>query len=72
MSTYVSKAVNPKTNKIQEAWFIDDYFGHHWYGVAFRKDGKDAVFSAEKIVYSDHDIYKIEDVEIPKEMKEAQ
>lgn len=42
MSTYVDSAVNPKTGKYQKALFIDDYFGSHRYGVAFKNDGGDA------------------------------
>jgi hypothetical protein len=27
MSTFVDKAINPKTRQTQEAWFIDDFYG---------------------------------------------
>ncbi len=49
MSNYKGKAINPKTKKIEDAIFLDDYFGGHKYGVQFM-DGKDAV------------IYPIEDI----------
>ena len=65
MSTYVDKAINPKTLKIQDAWFIDDFYGQHQYGVAFRKDGGDAVFSADKIVRDEYDIYPVFQVDQP-------
>lgn len=42
MSTYVDKAINPKTSKPQLALFIDDYYGSHQYGVGFKNDGTDA------------------------------
>lgn len=41
MSTFVSRAINPQTKKIQSAIFVDDFNGSHQYGVAFRKDGLD-------------------------------
>ncbi len=66
MSTYVNKAINPKTMKIQEAWFIDDFYGQHQYGVAFRKDGDNAVFNTNKIERDEYDIYPIFQVEVPK------
>lgn len=39
MSTFVDKAINPKTEKVQSAIFIDDFYGRHRYGVTFKKDG---------------------------------
>ena len=66
MSTYVNKAINPKTMKIQEAWFIDDFYGQHQYGVAFRKDCGDAVFSSDKIERDEYDIYPVSQVDLPK------
>jgi hypothetical protein len=42
MSTYVDKAINPKTNEPQLALFVDDYFGSHRYGIGFKDDGTDA------------------------------
>ena len=42
MSTYVDKAINPKTNEPQLALFVDDYYGSHRYGVGFKDDGTDA------------------------------
>jgi hypothetical protein len=39
MSNYIQKAYNPKTGKIEDASYIDDYFGKHQYGVAF-PDGR--------------------------------
>ena len=38
MSSYVGLAFNPKSKKIEEATFLDDFFGRHVYGVRF-KDG---------------------------------
>jgi hypothetical protein len=63
MSTFVDKATNPKTKKIQEAWFIDDFYGQHQYAIAFRKDGEDVVFSADKIKLNKYDVYPIYEVE---------
>ena len=39
MSNFKSKAINPITKKIEEATFLDDYYGEHKYGVKFN-DGK--------------------------------
>src|SRR3990167_305886 len=38
MSNFIAKAKHPKTGKIEDAEWLDDYFGHHEYGVRF-KDG---------------------------------
>ena len=62
MSTYISDAINPKTKKKQIALFIDDYFGHHQYAVAFRKDGKDSEIMDE-VSKETHEIYRKEEVE---------
>lgn len=35
MSSYTGYAVNPRTNQVEEACFLDDYFGRHRYGVRF-------------------------------------
>jgi hypothetical protein len=51
MSSYFGSAINPKTGKMEPCTFIDDYFGKHKYGVRFEGT----------------QIYKIEDVKIPKE-----
>lgn len=65
MSTYADKAINPKTMKIQETWFIDDFYGQHQYGVAFGKDGREAVFNADKIEIDEYDIYPVFQVDLP-------
>lgn len=66
MSTYVDKAINPRTKKIQEAWFIDDFYGQHEYAVAFRKDGTHAVFDSGKIELTNYDSYPISQIKLPK------
>jgi hypothetical protein len=35
MSTYTAEAINPRTGKMEQATFIDDYFGRRRYGVRF-------------------------------------
>lgn len=54
MSTYISAAYNPKTDKLEECLMVDDYFGRHNYGVLFKGDDrlyepKDVKFSESKI-----------------------
>ena len=39
MSNFIEKAVNPITLKIEDAVFMDDYYGGHKYGIKFL-DGK--------------------------------
>lgn len=39
MSTYRDLARNPATGRIEDALWIDDYFGRHQYGVEF-SDGR--------------------------------
>lgn len=43
MSNYTAPAIHPETGVIQDALWIDDYYGPHRYGVRF-DDGK--VFDA--------------------------
>ena len=63
MSTYVDKAINPKTDKPQLALFIDDYYGSHRYGVGFKNDGTDA--SLYDIKHEDsYIIYSIEEIRV--------
>lgn len=44
MSSYYRDAIHPETGKTEKAMWIDDYFGHYYYGVKF-SDGK--VFRSE-------------------------
>ena len=46
MSSYISKAKNPKTEKIEDAQFLDNYYGSREYGVRF---GDGNVFSISEI-----------------------
>lgn len=39
MSNYTAPAIHPETGVIQDAEWIDDYYGPHRYGVRF-SDGK--------------------------------
>lgn len=41
MSNYHGTAVNPATGKIEQAEFLDDWFGRHKYGVRFGGRGGD-------------------------------
>lgn len=45
MSCYYKKTKHPVTGKWEMAEWLDDYFGHHIYGVKF-KDG--TVYNAEE------------------------
>lgn len=62
MSTYISDVKNPKTGKLQSATFIDNYYDHRRYAVAFRKDGEDSNIQDE-ISADTHDIYPVEEIE---------
>ena len=39
MSSYIKTTVNPDTHAIEEAEWLDDYFGSHEYGVRFPSTG---------------------------------
>lgn len=39
MSSYIKPTVHPETNQIEQAEWLDDYFGNHNYGVRFPSDG---------------------------------
>lgn len=60
MSTYKGKIKHPVTGEIVEAWFIDDYFGNHNYGV--RPIDNDE--RGEEIIIPGKKVYKIEMVKI--------
>ena len=55
MSSYISKAKNPKTEKIEDAQFLDDFYGLHKYGVRF----------------DDGNVYPISEIEIPVLLREG-
>ena len=38
MSSYRRQTKNPKTGNWEEAFWVDDYFGRHQYGVLFPSD----------------------------------
>ena len=40
MSTYSKITRHPQTGQYESATWIDDYFGHHVYGVLFESDDK--------------------------------
>ena len=46
MSNYYEKAIHPKTGIEETAEYLDDYFGHHQYGIRF-SDGQ--VFTLAEI-----------------------
>lgn len=50
MSSYLRKTKHPTTGEWQTAWWLDDYFAHHEYGVKF-PDG--SVFRPEGLETSD-------------------
>lgn len=39
MSSFIARAVNPKTKVVEDAEFIDDHFGARIYGVRFKDGG---------------------------------
>lgn len=53
MSHYQAKARHPETGKTELAWFIDDHFGRHRYGIAFA-DGK--IFPENVVSYPDENM----------------
>jgi hypothetical protein len=63
MSTYINKAINPETGKLQLALFIDDYYGSHRYGVGFKNNGTDASLY-DRINIDDYTIYPLEEIKM--------
>lgn len=57
MSNFYDNAINPKTGEIEQAFFIDDYFGSHKYGVGFLKAWCPVVIEEAHI--NDLDVYTI-------------
>ena len=51
MSCYIAKAINPGNGEVQDAEFLDDYFGPHQYGVRF--PGSPHVYRADDILSAD-------------------
>jgi len=64
MSTYVDKAINPRTGKSQLALFIDDYYGTHRYGVGFKNDGADASLYDRPDGDSEYTVYPLEEIKV--------
>ena len=73
MSSFVKQAINPKTNKKENALFLDDYYGLHHYGIGFSKDGKKITiknaFDSGKLDYDKYDFYPEEDLVIENVVK---
>lgn len=61
MSNYLSKALNPRTHKIEEVHMWDDWFRQHEYGVRF-SDGN--VYPENQIVCIHPDDLDAEDVRV--------
>lgn len=40
MSNYQRAAYDPDSGTVRAAWWLDDYFGRHQYGVQFREGAK--------------------------------
>lgn len=55
MSSYLKSTVHPETKAIENAEWLDDYFGQHNYGVRFPSDGK--VFRADEFDWSKNPEY---------------
>ena len=51
MSNYIAEAFHPKTRKVENATWLDNYFGFHKYGVKF-SDG--SIFPAKDIMVPWH------------------
>jgi hypothetical protein len=64
MSTYVDKAINPKTGKSQLALFIDDHYGSHRYGVGFKNDATDANLNHIGNIKSEYTVYPVEEIKM--------
>lgn len=51
MSSYTTATVNPDTHEIEQAEWLDDYFGQHNYGVRFPSTG--VVYRADEYEWHD-------------------
>lgn len=58
MSNYHAKTVHPMTGEVKDAFWMDDYFGRHRYGVRF--EGEDTVFHESAITPTDDPYREIE------------
>lgn len=63
MSSYIKKLKNPKTDKLQEALCLDDFYGNHRYGYAFRKDGSNADYW-DSYDLEDYDIFNEDEINL--------
>jgi hypothetical protein len=61
MSNYVEPTNHPETGRVEDAVWLDNYFGRHRYGVRFA-DGK--VFRANEVM-------KVTEIETDKEKAES-
>lgn len=53
MSSYTKLTKHPLTGSVEEAYWLDDYFGSHEYGVHFPSDDK--VFKASEFQWESHE-----------------
>lgn len=60
MSTYSQITRHPQTGNWEKAKWIDDYFGHHIYGVHFESDGK--VYATEQVERAQLKEFWVQDV----------
>ena len=49
MSNFIRAAYDPRDGKIKAAWFFDDHFDKHVYGVRFPDDATDHYFSTHEV-----------------------
>ena len=49
MSNYVRAAYHPPTNTVRAAYWMDDYFGKHQYGVRFDSTEDDTVYRPDDV-----------------------
>lgn len=49
MSNYTRAAYHPPTNTVRAAYWMDDYFGKHQYGVQFQNTDDDTVYHPREV-----------------------
>ena len=57
MSSYRRQTKNPKTGNWENAFWIDDYFAHHEYGVFFPSDVMTDTWSSTDFASLKHHAY---------------
>ena len=69
MSNFFDVALNPETNKLQRAVWIDDYFRPHRYGVMFIDNLGDVCEAMDRAYKNGEKVYEEKEIKLERNEK---